>query len=57
MTQYNLDQIADEAKKWLSSKNGEATLNNAIKEVKQMSSDLQKARELKPESFYEPVTL
>lgn len=52
-----LDELAKEANTWLSSQDGANQLNHAINEVKQMSSELQKARELKPESLYEPVTL
>ncbi len=57
MTHKTFDQIAQEAKVWLASEKGEQQLSHAFKEVKQMSSELQKARELKPEALYEPVTL
>ena len=57
MTNKTFDQIADEAKIWLMSQSGQATLEHALNEVNQMSSLLQKACELKPEALNEPVTL
>lgn len=51
------DQVAEEAKNWLASEKGEKQLTHAIQQVRKMSLDLQKARELKPESLYEPVTV
>ena len=57
MTRNALEQLTKDAKKWLASKNGEEQIKLAIDEVRQMASDLQKAREVKPESLHEPVTL
>lgn len=57
MATKTLDQIAEEARLWLLSQNGQATLKHAIQEVNLMSSELQKACELKPEILNEPVTL
>lgn len=45
------------AQNWLQSQAGKDQLSRAFEEVKQMSYALEKARELKPESLYEPVTL
>lgn len=45
------------AQNWLQSKAGKDQLSQAFEEVKKMSHALEKARELKPESLYEPVTL
>lgn len=57
MADKTLDQIAEEARVWLLSQPGQAALKHAIQEVNLMSSELQKACELKPETLNEPVTL
>jgi len=51
------NDLTKTAQTWLQSKAGKDKLSQAFEEVKQMSYALEKARELKPESLYEPVTL
>lgn len=57
MKTQDYNQIAEEAKLWLESQAGQDKLNHAAKEVNYMSSELQKACVVKPETLNEPVTL
>jgi len=52
-----MDDFAENAQQWLTSDAGLEQLSNAVEQARQMSDGLDKARELKPEFLYDPITL
>jgi len=52
-----MDDFAENAQRWMTSEAGLQQLKTAIEQARRMSDDLDKARELKPEDLFAPITV
>jgi hypothetical protein len=53
----DVKQLAQEARKWVASPEGQQTLQEVFQRATEMTTQLRKARIVDPKSLHEPVTL
>lgn len=53
----NAEHLADKAKKWVTSSEGERALQEGLQRATQTTAELKEARRVDPKTLHEPFTL